>query len=121
MGKYVIKSYDEKWTWAFESDKFQIEPKDHAVFDGKADILAFLKELKFFGAEKLKFEQIEERFHLVLDDKAIAVCIDVTEKDGENIKLEIKEAKITWKNPEDSPSHQSETNDTTPNTGPAGS
>lgn len=117
MAKYIIKKHDEKWIWDFESEKLKLKfTVESKKFDSNADILAFLKELKFYEADKL---QLEEN-RLILNNEIITELITV-EIEREDLIFEFKEAEITWENPKDNPAHQAETNDTTDNTGPTGS
>ena len=117
MAKYIIKKHDEKWIWDFESEKLELRfTADGKKFESNADILAFLKELKFYEADKL---QIEEN-RLILNGEILTESITV-EIERDDLIFEFKEAAITWKNEKDNPAHQEQTDDTTENTGPTGS
>ena len=105
MAKYIIKKHDEKWIWDFESEKLELRfTADGKKFESNADILAFLKELKFYEADKL---QIEEN-RLILNGEILTESITV-EIERDDLIFEFKEAAITWKNEKDNPAHQEQT------------
>ena len=120
MAKYIIKKQGGRWNWGFESDKLKRSEKDDTIFDTKADMLAYLKEFKFYGAKHIALKETEACIQLILDEKIIIECVDI-KQNRDDIVAELEEAEITWEDAKDNPAYEADRHDITDNDGPAGS